>query len=87
MQFLNKRGVTYIYECNEYEEHSFDEFESLAERYAKIGVDVRANLEKIRAGKIDEWLGEQAKRWACPNCNKPISCHTENCHHCGAKLR
>jgi len=87
VQFLNEQGVTYMYECKEYEDRSFDEFENLAKRYAKIGVDVRANLEKIKAGKADEWLNEQAKLWLCPECGKPITCHKGTCHHCGAKLR
>jgi hypothetical protein len=60
------------------------------ERYASLakrGVDVRANLREIQAGRADVWLAEQDRRWHCPSCGQPISAWWDACHSCKQTLR
>jgi rubrerythrin len=45
------------------------------------------NLEKIKVGKVEEWLEEEDEKWRCRKCGNPVSAYLDECHWCGAKLR
>jgi hypothetical protein len=34
----------------------------------------------IRAGRVQEWLEAEERKWACKECGKPISMHSKECH-------
>jgi hypothetical protein len=82
VQCLRVRGYEFCYECPQYVERSCEKFEELAERYLEDDVDVRANLEKIKSGKVKEWLEESANRFRCPYCKKPLPEGSKKCYHC-----
>jgi rubrerythrin len=44
------------------------------------------NLLRIREIGLPEFLNEQAKRWACPNCGYTISWYDEKCPSCGGEV-
>ena len=60
----------------------------LATGYLEDGVDLRANLERIRRGEIEEWLRESREKYKCPVCGEPLSVSAvrRKCYHCGADL-
>jgi hypothetical protein len=87
VQCLSAKGLDSCYRCGEYAAGGCEEYEELAQRYSRRGVDLRANLAAIATERVEEWLGEQEERWRCPSCGGPISCHEDRCHHCGAPLK
>ncbi|MBX5329106.1 MAG: DUF3795 domain-containing protein [Candidatus Bathyarchaeota archaeon] len=88
VQCLQSKGLEFCYQCGEYEKGSCGKFGKLSQRYAKIGVDVRANLERIRKGETNEWLSESEKKYRCRSCGKPLPVYgTEGkCYHCGKDI-
>ncbi|MEM3726062.1 MAG: DUF3795 domain-containing protein [Candidatus Bathyarchaeia archaeon] len=88
VQCLESKGLEFCYQCGEYEKDSCDKFGKLAQRYAEIGVDVRANLERIKKGETEEWLRESEKKYRCPSCGKPLPVYGTKgkCYHCGASI-
>jgi len=88
VQCLENKGLKFCYQCGEYEKDSCEKFVKLAQRYAKIGVNVKANLERIKRGETEEWLRESENKYRCPFCGKPLPVYgTEGkCYHCGADL-
>lgn len=72
LQCLKNKGVEFCYQCNEYEKNSCEKFGKLARGYLDIGVDLRANLERIKKGETEEWLHESAEKHKCPSCGKPL---------------
>jgi len=82
------RKLRFCHECGEYDRNSCEKFGKLAERYSRIGVDLRANLAKIKMGKVAEWLRESEEKHRCPSCKLPIPVYglEGRCHHCGAGL-
>lgn len=85
VQCLNTRGFKFCYECPDYERHTCERFEKFSKEYLEDGVDLRANLAKIKRGKIEEWLKESAEEFCCAVCGKPLSIGAlrEKCYHCG----
>ena len=89
VQCLNLKGFKFCYGCPDYEKHACKKFEEFSEAYLKEdGVDLRANLEKIKAGKVEEWLKESEEQFRCPYCRKSlfIGALKEKCYHCGQNL-
>lgn len=85
---LRNKGLEFCYQCNQYEDGSCEKFGKLAEGYLEDGVDLRANLERIKKGEIEEWLRESEEKYKCPVCGKPLSIGSirRECYHCGADL-
>ena len=69
---LMGKGLEFCYQCNQYAEGSCERFEKLATGYLEDGVDLRANLERIRRGEIEEWLRESREKYKCPVCGEPF---------------
>ena len=88
VQCLNNKGLKFCYQCIEYKNETCKKFEQLAEGYLEDGEDVRANLERIRKGEIEEWLCESEEKHKCPSCGKPLPVYGIHgkCYHCGADL-
>lgn len=88
VECLRNKGLELCYQCNQYEDGSCEKFGKLAEGYLEDGVDLRANLERIRTGETEEWLRESEEKYKCPVCGKPLSVGSikRKCYHCGADL-
>lgn len=84
VQCLDAKGLNFCHECNNYGE--CERFNEFFNAHLQYGENLRENLNKIKAGRAEEWLKEEDKKWRCPNCNKSISMYLEECHWCGAKL-
>ena len=82
VQCLRNKNYEFCYECPKYEDHSCKKYEKLAKGYLEDNVDIRANLEKIKSGKVKEWLRESRKRFRCPYCKKPLPEGAKKCYHC-----
>ncbi len=83
---LEAKGLEFCYECMEFEQGGCEEWKELAEAHAKIGMDLGKNLLRIKSVGVERWLEEQAQKWRCPSCGKPIS-EEEKCYQCGVRLR
>jgi hypothetical protein len=86
---LNVKGLQFCYECPDYERHTCEKFEKFSEDYLKEDdVDLRANLARIKAGDVDEWLKESKERFRCSYCGKPLPTNSlrKKCYHCGKEL-
>lgn len=89
VQCLRDKGLEFCYECNEYQNKTCEKFEKLAKPYLEEdGIDMRANLERIKKGEIKEWLLESEEKYQCPACGKPLPVGRMKrvCYHCGADL-
>ncbi|MGB9714110.1 MAG: DUF3795 domain-containing protein [Candidatus Bathyarchaeales archaeon] len=89
VQCLMDRSLEFCYQCSEYENETCEKFEKLARHYLEDhGVDLRANLRRIRKGETEEWLIESEEKYRCPACGKPLSiiAMKSKCYHCGADL-
>lgn len=79
------KGVSFCFECVEYQNDSCDKFKSLADDYLTTGVKLRDNLYQIQEGRAEEWLEESKRKFTCNACGKPLAVWTKKCHHCGAE--
>lgn len=89
LKCLDAKGFDYCYQCPDYDSRSCEKFEKFAEAYLKEdNVDLRANLERIKAGDYENWLKESEERFRCPKCGKPLSTYSRitECYHCNEKL-
>jgi len=88
VQCLRSKDLDFCYQCSEYENETCEKFEKLAKGYLENGEDIRANLEKIKKGEVEEWLRESEKLYKCPECEKPLPVNRmrRSCYHCGADL-
>jgi|Deesub1362B_J571_1020462.scaffolds.fasta_scaffold00621_1 hypothetical protein len=82
---LENKGLNFCYECDIYPE--CEKFHEIADFCLKYGANLIENLNKIKTGKIAEWLEAEDKKWRCKKCGKPIALELIECHWCGAKLR
>ena len=82
---LEAKGLNFCYECDTYP--NCEKFHRVADYALKRGENLVENLAKIKAGKVEEWLEEEDRKWRCPKCDKPISLYLDECHWCGAKLK
>lgn len=82
---LEEKELDFCYQCDLYPD--CEKFSELGETATKLEVeDLMDNLEKIKAGKVAEWLEEEDAKWRCHQCGKPVTRHLQECHWCGAKL-
>lgn len=84
LKCLKKKGLGSCHECDGLD--GCEMFLDLYDGYKEIGVDLKQNLERIKSGDTLNWLEDQEEKWRCNACGKPISCHMEECHRCGAIL-
>jgi hypothetical protein len=72
--------ATYCYECDNYPCASL---KHLDKRYrTKYRMSMMENLENIREFGIARFLGEEKRRWACPQCGGIICVHKGYCFNC-----
>lgn len=45
-----------------------------------------SNLEAIKKAGVEQWLGDQEKRWKCPDCQTRFAWYWSTCRTCGRKL-
>ena len=87
---LNAKELQFCYECSDYERRTCERFEKLSGDYLKEDyVDLRANLARIKAGDVDDWLKESEEKFRCPHCSKPLptSSFRKKCYHCDKQLQ
>lgn len=77
---LEAKGLEYCYECDTYP--YCKKFRYIADSCLKKGEDLMSNLERIKAGKVKEWLREEDEKWRCKKCGKPIAMDLKECHWC-----
>ena len=70
--------------CEEFAADTCENFARVSGDYAAVGLNLRDNLAMIQAGKVEEWLADQDRRWRCVACGRPIDCWEQECHWCGA---
>jgi hypothetical protein len=83
------KGLQFCHECSDFERHTCEKFETFSENYLKEDdVDLRANLARIKAGNIEEWLKESEEKFRCPYCGRPLPTNSfrKKCYHCGKEL-
>ena len=83
---LKEKGFEYCYECTFFDTKMCKDFEGVAERYLKTGMDIRRNLLMIKEGKLDEFLNECHENFTCPHCGKQVMYWRTDCHHCGGEI-
>ena len=88
VQCQNAKGYRFCIECPEYFTHACKVFEQLYEENLDKGIDLRANLARIKAGGVDAWLKDEDQKFRCPYCRRPIPAqlHSKICYHCGNKI-
>lgn len=80
---LEAKGLKFCYECSEYP--NCDKFREICDSQLSHSENLVENLERIKAGRAEEWLREEEEKWLCKECGKPISDY-EKCHWCGVRL-
>jgi len=85
VQCLETKGLRFCSECDSYPK--CDRFLEIAESCQKQDENLIENLKKIQSGQVEEWLEEEAGKWKCRKCGKPITMHLKECHWCGARSR
>jgi len=56
----------------------------LDKRYrTKYGMSVIANLERIKAVGVENFVAEEASKWSCPGCGSRLCMHKPRCVNCG----
>jgi len=83
---LKEKNYTFCHQCSSYENKSCEKYQELYNQYIERGEDIRANMNRIKAGETKEWLKEMDKTWRCPTCGYPISAWENACHHCGSAI-
>jgi len=89
---LDSKDFEYCCECPEYEPHSCQKYENLAKQCTAYGMDLRANLNRIRTGETEAWLKESEQKFKCPCCGKPLPVFgwkknvKKVCYHCEGNL-
>jgi len=71
----------YCYECDEF---PCRRVRHLDERYKnKYGTSVIENLYSIKETGIDNFVENENKKWACPECGSILCMHKPQCLNCG----
>jgi len=83
VQCTKAKGVSFCYECPQFDDRSCEEFEDLAKRYMEDNVDVRANLLRVKTGQVEALVRESKERFRCEYCAKPLPEGSKKCYHCG----
>lgn len=74
------RGLTFCHECPEFVCEKLSTFS--ADR-RDIPVD---NLQRLAVVGLEAWLKEEAARWQCPACHRPVDIYSQTCRACGTAL-
>lgn len=49
----------------------------------KYGVNLIANLERIQAAGVENFVAEEESKWSCPECGSRLCMHKPQCVKCG----
>jgi hypothetical protein len=79
----DERGIEHCGLCHEFPCDRLRAFQSDGRIHHR---DVLGNLEELLANGPDQWLADQAQRWAC-QCGIGFSWYEQFCHRCRAPLR
>lgn len=72
---LADNGRKFCYECPALDKCKV--WNELAITYELVGMNLKANLLAIKAGRVKEWLAEQDRRWRCAQCGAPVAASSE----------
>ena len=77
---LKENRIEYCFECNDY---PCAALKRLDKRYStQYGMSFIENLNYIRDHNIEEFLGQQEKKYRCPRCGGTICIHNKKCYSC-----
>jgi predicted RNA-binding Zn-ribbon protein involved in translation (DUF1610 family) len=81
---LRKKEIPFCGECGSFPCASLNR---LDERYrTRYEMSLIENLTKIREAGVETWLGQQRKRFTCPNCGDVICIHDGTCYVCNTGM-
>ena len=81
---LEAKGLNFCYECDTFP--NCKKFRQIANYCLKRNEDLVENLNKIKVGKVQEWLEDEDLKWRCQECGKPIAIQLKECYWCGARI-
>ena len=80
---LQKKEVTFCYECDEMPCENLDRVDR---RYRqRYGMSMVENLKELKEKGIEEFLKVQREKYKCPECEDVVSVHDGKCYACGYK--
>lgn len=79
------RRLEHCSDCADYPCTLYRSFQKSGSLLPHVGL-CPGNLEAIKAGGVERWLAEQARRWRCPGCGAPFAWYADACSSCGRKL-
>jgi len=74
------RGIAFCSQCTDFPCAELAAF-SAERRHLPL-----TNLRRLDEVGPHAWLVEQAARWRCPACSRPVDMYSQTCHACGAEL-
>lgn len=77
------KGITHCAQCPDFPCKIITDFND--DEWPHHG-EVLVNVERQKEIGITAWLGEQEKRWLCPECKKATGWYDTSCRQCGTKL-
>lgn len=79
----NQSGL--CYECDRF---PCKRLRQLDKRYrTRYGMSMLENLTTIKEKGMDAFLEQEALRWTCSSCGKPVCVHKNSCMSCGTIYR
>jgi hypothetical protein len=70
--------------CGSCEMYPCKRLKNLYKRYhEKYGVDIYQNIKEINAGRMEDLLIQEEKKWQCKTCGKLLCMHKSVCAECG----
>lgn len=79
-----EKNVEFCFECNEFPCDIITKFNYDEHDHHSV---VLKNLNDIEENGIENWLGNQEKRWKCKVCETSFSWYTTQCKSCGSKVK
>ena len=78
---LRKHQIAFCFECVDFPCANLLKLN--ARHVRDDGIDMLANLERIREVGVEVWLAEQEALWRCPACGGQICVEDKRCFDCG----
>jgi predicted RNA-binding Zn-ribbon protein involved in translation (DUF1610 family) len=95
--FINCRGckirecaiakrVDHCNDCGDFPCKTYREWKNIQVMLPHLK-ETDANLETIKRSGTGRWIGEQEKKWRCPDCGSEFAWYSEKCGKCGRALK
>jgi hypothetical protein len=80
-----EKGIEHCTDCADYPCKSYRTWQTITKFLPHLH-GVAASLKNIKVDGVNNWLNEQKKRWACPDCGTSFSWYAAACYNCGRSL-